>query len=139
MSDKVDVISQDPIDVEHLISDAKNKLAKTYSMLIADNDIPGWEPISISVVIGQLNSTTKATREFIFTSKDSPRDVLDGIIGHINTFNHDKKQFETDVADDLFTDVSELLEQLQSGRVSNDAVINELDFIVDTWKKNLGR
>ena len=139
MRDKVDVISQDPIDVEHLISDAKNKLAKTYSMLIADNDIPGWEPISISVVIGQLNSTTKATREFIFTSKDSPRDVLDGIIGHINTFNHDKKQFETDVADDLFTDVSELLEQLQSGRVSNDAVINELDFIVDTWKKNLGR
>ena len=139
MSDKVDVISQDLIDVEHLISDAKNKLAKTYSMLIADNDIPGWEPISISVVIGQLNSTTKATREFIFTSKDSPRDVLDGIIGHINTFNHDKKQFETDVADDLFTDVSELLERLQSGRVSNDAVINELDFIVDTWKKNLGR
>ena len=108
-------------------------------MLIADNDIPGWEPISISVVIGQLNSTTKATREFIFTSKDSPRDVLDGIIGHINTFNHDKKQFETDVADDLFTDVSELLERLQSGRVSNDAVINELGFIVDTWKKNLGR
>ena len=139
MSDKVDVISQDPIEVEHLISDAKNKLAKTYSMLIADNDIPGWEPISINVVVGQLNSTTKATRTFTFTIRDRPRDVLDGIIGHINTFNHDKKQFETDVADDLFTDVSELLEQLQSGRVSIDAVINELDFIVDTWKKNLCR
>ena len=139
MSDKVDVISQDPIEVKYLIGDAKDKVAKSYSMLIADNDIPDWEPISISVVIGQLNSTTKATREFIFTSKDSPRDVLDGIIGHINTFNHDKKQFETGVADDLFTDVSELLEWLQSGRVSNDAVINELDFIVDTWKKNLGR
>ena len=139
MSDKVDVISQDPIEVKYLIGDAKDKVAKAYSMLIADNNIPDWEPISINVVIGQLNSTTKATRTFTFTIRDRPRDVLDGIIGHINTFNHDKKQFETDVADDLFTDVSELLEQLQSGRVSNDAVINELDFIVDTWKKNLCR
>ena len=139
MSDKVDVISQDPIEVKYLIGDAKDKVAKAYSMLIADNNIPDWEPISINVVIGQLNSTTKATRTFTFTSRDRPRDVLDGIIGHINTFNHDKKQFETSVADDLFTDISELLERLQSGRVSNDAVINELDFIVDTWKKNLGR
>ena len=139
MNNKVGVVSQEPTEVKYLIGDAKDKVAKAYSMLIADNNIPDWEPISINVVIGQLNSTTKATREFIFTSKDSPRDVLDGIIGHINTFNHDKKQFETDVADDLFTDVSELLEQLQSGRVSNDAVINELDFIVDTWKKNLCR
>lgn len=139
MSDKVDVISQDPTEVKYLIGDAKDKVAKAYSMLIADNDIPDWEPISVSVVIGQLNSTTKATREFTFTSRDSPRDVLDGIIGHINTFNHDKKQFETSLADDLFTDVSELLERLQSGRVTNGAVINELDFIVDTWKKNLGR
>ena len=136
---KVDVISQEPTEVKYLIGDAKDKVAKAYSMLIADNNIPDWEPISINIVIGQLNSTTRAIREFSFTSRDSPRDVLDGIIGHINTFNHDKKQFETDVADDLFTDVSELLERLQSGRVSNDAVINELDFIVDTWKKNLGR
>ena len=136
---KVDVISQGPTEVKYLIGDAKDKVAKAYSMLIADNNIPDWEPISINVVIGQLNSTTNATRTFTFTSRDRPRDVLDGIIGHINTFNHDKKQFETDVADDLFTDVSELLERLQSGRVSNDAVINELDFIVDTWKKNLGR
>lgn len=139
MSDKVDVISQDPIEVKYLIGEAKDKVAKAYSMLIADNNIPDWEPISINIVIGQLNSTTRAIREFSFTSKDSPRDVLDGIIGHINTFNHDKKQFETGVADDLFTDVSELLERLQSGRVTNGAVINELDFIVDTWKKNLGR
>lgn len=136
---KVDVISQGPTEVKYLIGDAKDKVAKAYSMLIADNNIPDWEPISINIVIGQLNSTTRAIREFSFTSKDSPRDVLDGIIGHINTFNHDKKQFETGVADDLFTDVSELLERLQSGRVTNGAVINELDFIVDTWKKNLGR
>ena len=136
---KVDVISQEPTEVKYLIGDAKDKVAKAYSMLIADNNIPDWEPISINVVIGQLNSTTKAMRGFSFTSRDRPRDVLDGIIGHINTFNHDKKQFESDVADDLFTDVSELLERLQSGQVSNDAVINELDFIVDTWKKNLGR
>ena len=136
---KVDVISQEPTEVKYLIGDAKDKVAKAYSMLIADNNIPDWEPISINIVIGQLNSTTKAIRGFSFTSRDRPRDVLDGIIGHINTFNHDKKQFESDVADDLFTDVSELLERLQSGQVSNDAVINELDFIVDTWKKNLGR
>ena len=107
MSDKVDVISQEPTEVKYLIGDAKDKVAKAYSMLIADNDIPDWEPISINVVVGQLNSTTKATRTFTFTSKDSPRDVLDCIIGHINTFNHDKKQFETGVADDLFTDINE--------------------------------
>ena len=136
---KVDAISQEPTEVKYLIGDAKDKVAKAYSMLIADNNIPDWEPISINVVIGQLNSTTKAIRGFSFTSRDRPRDVLDGIIGHINTFNHDKKQFETGVADDLFTDVSELLERLQSGQVSNDAVINELDFIVEKWKKNLGR
>ena len=136
---KVDVISQEPTEVKYLIVDAKDKVAKAYSMLIADNNIPDWEPISINVVIGQLNSTTKATRTFTFTIRDRPRDVLDGIIGHINTFNHDKKVFDSSLADDLFTDVSELLERLQSGRVSNDAVINELDFIVDTWKKNLGR
>ena len=136
---KVDVISQEPTEVKYLIGDAKDKVAKAYSMLIADNNIPDWEPISINVVVGQLNSTTKATRTITFTSRDRPRDILDGIIGHINTFNHDKKQFETGVAGDLFTDVSELLERLQSGRVTNGAVINELDFIVDTWKKNLGR
>ena len=136
---KIDVISQEPTEVKYLIGDAKDKVAKAYSMLIADNNIPDWEPISINVVVGQLNSTTKATRTITFTSRDRPRDILDGIIGHINTFNYDKKQFETSVADDLFTDASELLERLQSGRVSNDAVINELDFIVDTWKKSLGR
>ena len=141
MSDKVDVISQDPIDVEHLISDAKDKVAKAYSMLIADNNIPDWEPISINVVVGQLNSTTKATRTFTFTSRDRPRDVLDGIIGHINTFNHDKKVFDSSLADDLFTDISELLEQARSidNKDPYSSVINELDFLVKTWEKNLGK
>ena len=141
MSDKVDVISQEPTEVKYLIGDAKDKVAKAYSMLIADNDIPDWEPISINVVVGQLNSTTKATRTFTFTSRDRPRDVLDGIIGHINTFNHDKKQFETGVADDLFTDINELLEKSRSTNNKDpySSVINELDFIVNTWKNNLGR
>lgn len=138
---KVDVISQEPTEVKYLIGDAKDKVAKAYSMLIADNNTPDWEPIAINVVIGQLNSTTKATREFIFTSKDSPRDVLDGIIGHINTFNHDKKQFETGIADDLFTDINELLKAAQNKNVyySYDTLVSELNKIVETWKKNLGR
>ena len=141
MSDKVDVISQDPIEVKYLIGDAKDKVAKAYSMLIADNNIPDWEPISINVVIGQLNSTTKATRTFTFTIRDRPRDVLDGIIGHINTFNHDKKVFDSSLADDLFTDISELLEQARSidNKDPYSSVINELDFLVKTWEKNLGK
>ena len=139
MSDKVDVISQEPTEVKYLIGDAKDKVAKAYSMLIADNNIPDWEPILVSVVIGQLNSTTKVIREFSFTSKDSPRDVLDGIIGHINTFNHDKKQFETGVADDLFTDINELLKEAQNKNVyySYDTLVSELNNIVDTWKSKL--
>ena len=138
---KVDVISQEPTEVKYLIEDAKDKVSKAYSMLIADNNIPDWEPISINVVVGQLNSTTKATRTFTFTIRDRPRDVLDGIIGHINTFNRDKQQFETSVADDLFTDISELLEQARSTNNKDpySSVINELDFLVNTWKKNLGR
>ena len=141
MSDKVGVVSQESTEVKYLIGDAKDKVAKAYSMLIADNSIPDWEPISINVVIGQLNSTTNATRTFTFTSRDRPRDVLDGIIGHINTFNHDKKQFETSVADDLFTDISELLEKSRSTNNKDpySSIINELDFLVNTWKKNLGR
>lgn len=141
MSDKVDVISQEPTEVKYLIGDAKDKVAKAYSMLIADNNTPDWEPIAIDIVIGQLNSTTKATREFIFTSKDSPRDVLDGIIGHINTFNHDKKQFETGVADDLFTDINELLKAAQNKNVyySYDTLVRELNNIVDTWKSKLDK
>lgn len=136
---KVDVISQGPTEVKYLIGDAKDKVAKAYSRLIADNDIPDWEPILVSVVIGQLNSTTKAIREFSFTSKDSPRDVLDDIIGHINTFNHDKKQFETGVADDLFTDINELLKDAQNKNVyySYDTLVSELNNIVDTWKSKL--
>ena len=73
MSDKVDVISQDPTEVKYLIGDAKDKVAKAYSMLIADNNIPDWEPISINVVVGQLNSTTKATRTFTFTRSEERR------------------------------------------------------------------
>ena len=141
MSNKVGVVSQEPTEVKYLIEDAKDKVSKAYSMLIADNNIPDWEPISINVVVGQLNSTTKATRTFTFTIRDRPRDVLDGIIGHINTFNRDKQQFETSVADDLFTDISELLEQARSTNNKDpySSVINELDFLVNTWKKNLGR
>ena len=138
---KVDVISQGPTEVKYLIGDAKDKVAKAYSMLIADNNIPDWEPISINIVIGQLNSTTKATRTFTFTSRDRPRDVLDGIIGHINTFNHDKKQFEAGVADDLFTDINELLKDAQNKNVyySYDTLVSELTNLVNTWEKNLGR
>ena len=139
MSDKVGVVSQESTEVKYLIGDAKDKVATAYSMLIADNNIPDWEPISINVVIGQLNSTTKATRTFTFTIRDRPRDVLDGIIGHINTFNHDKKQFETSVADDLFTDISELLKDAQNKNVyySYDTLVSELNNIVDTWKSKL--
>lgn len=138
MSDKVDVISQDPIEVKYLIGEAKDKVAKAYSMLIADNNIPDWEPISINVVIGQLNSTTKATREFSFTSRDRPRDVLDGIIGHINTFNHDKKQFETSLADDLFTDVENLWNKVHKGNIDTyEDLDSELNNIVNTWKSKL--
>lgn len=143
MSDnkKVDVISQEPTEVKYLIGDAKDKVAKAYSMLIADNDIPDWEPIAINVVIGQLNSTTNAIRTFSFTSKDSPRDVLDGIIGHINTFNHDKKQFETGVADDLFTDVEKLSEKTQDNSTdyAYTTLANELSDIVETWKSKLDK
>ena len=139
MSNKVGVVSQEPTEVKYLIEDAKDKVSKAYSMLIADNNIPDWEPISINVVIGQLNSTTKATRTFTFTIRDRPRDVLDGIIGHINTFNHDKKQFESDVADDLFTDINELLKDAQNKNVyySYDTLVSELNNIVDTWKSKL--
>ena len=141
MNNKVGVVSQEPTEVKYLIGDAKDKVSKAYSMLIADNNTPDWEPISINVVVGQLNSTTKATRTFTFTIRDRPRDVLDGIIGHINTFNHDKKQFETSVADDLFTDINELLKDAQNKNVyySRDTLVSELNNIVDTWKKNLGR
>ena len=136
---KVDVVSQEPTEVKYLIGDAKDKVSKAYSMLIADNNIPDWEPISINVVVGQLNSTTKAIRTFTFTIRDRPRDVLDGIIGHINTFNHDKKQFESDVADDLFTDINELLKDAQNKNVyySYDTLVSELNNIVDTWKSKL--
>ena len=136
---KVDVVSQEPTEVKYLIGDAKDKVSKAYSMLIADNNIPDWEPISINVVVGQLNSTTKAIRTFTFTIRDRPRDVLDGIIGHINTFNRDKKQFETGVADDLFTDISELLKDAQNKNVyySYDTLVSELNNIVDTWKSKL--
>lgn len=135
---KVDVISQGPTEVKYLIGDAKDKVAKAYSMLIADNNIPDWEPISINIVIGQLNSTTKAIREFSFTSRDRPRDVLDGIIGHINTFNNDKKQFETSLADDLFTDVENLWNKVHKGNVDTyEDLDSELNNIVDTWKSKL--
>ena len=141
MNNKVGVVSQEPTEVKYLIGDAKDKVSKAYSMLIADNNTPDWEPISINVVVGQLNSTTKATRTFTFTICDRPRDVLDGIIGHINTFNHDKQQFETSVAEDLFTDINELLKDAQNKNVyySRDTLVSELNNIVDTWKKNLGR
>lgn len=139
MNNKVGIVSQEPTEVKYLVGDAKDKVSKAYSMLIADNNIPDWEPISINVVVGQLNSTTKATRTFTFTIRDRPRDVLDGIIGHINTFNHDKKQFETSVADDLFTDISELLKDAQNKNVyySYDTLVSELNNIVDTWKSKL--
>ena len=139
MNNKVGVVSQEPTEVKYLIGDAKDKVSKAYSMLIADNNTPDWEPISINVVVGQLNSTTKATRTFTFTIRDRPRDVLDGIIGHINAFNHDKQQFETSVADDLFTDINELLKDAQNRNVyySYDTLVSELNNIVDTWKSKL--
>ena len=137
---KVDVISQEPTEVKYLIGEAKDKVAKAYSMLIADNNTPDWEPIAINVVIGQLNSTTKATHEFIFTSKDSPRDVLDGIIGHINTFNHDKKVFDSSLADDLFTDIDSLWDKVHDGSIDTyEDLDSELTNLINTWKNNLGR
>lgn len=137
---KVDVISQGPTEVKYLIGDAKDKVAKAYSMLIADNNIPDWEPISINIVIGQLNSTTRAIREFSFTSRDSPRDVLDGIIGHINTFNHDKKVFDSSLADDLFTDIDSLWDKVHDGSIDTyEDLDSELTNLINTWKNNLGR
>lgn len=137
---KVDVISQGPTEVKYLIGDAKDKVAKAYSMLIADNNIPDWEPISINIVIGQLNSTTKAIREFSFTSRDRPRDVLDGIIGHINTFNHDKKVFDSSLADDLFTDIDSLWDKVHDGSIDTyEDLDSELTNLINTWKNNLGR
>ena len=137
---KVDVISQGPTEVKYLIGDAKDKVAKAYSMLIADNNIPDWEPISINIVIGQLNSTTKATRTFTFTICDRPRDVLDGIIGHINTFNHDKKVFDSSLADDLFTDIDSLWDKVHDGSIDTyEDLDSELTNLINTWKNNLGR